>query len=257
MTESDMKSKVREFYADRARQPGSGCGCGPSCCGGSGYEVSMLTGVPGEAVTLSLGCGNPFVMAELKEGDVVLDLGSGGGLDVLIAARKVGNKGKVYGLDMTDEMLAVAEKNRREAGAENVEFIKGSLEDIPLPDESVDVIISNCVLNLSEDKEKALQEAYRVLRQQGRFSVSDVIALKEIPPELRRDALAWSSCLSGAVTGEEYTRLLKQAGFKEIMVEPGQGFDHRAMLGESEGRNSSDNVPGEACFASASIRGCK
>lgn len=253
--ESDMKLKVKEYYADRAQQPGSGCGCGPSCCGGGLYDISMLAGVPGEAVSLSLGCGNPFVMAELKEGDVVLDLGSGGGLDVLIAAGKVGDKGKVYGLDMTDEMLAAAEKNRQEAGAENVEFLKGCLEDIPLPDKSVDVIISNCVLNLSEDKEQALLQAYRVLKKGGRFSVSDVIALKEIPPELRRDARAWASCLSGAITVEEYTALMERAGFSGIVVEQGQVFDHSSMLNK-EGKGG-ELVPGEACFANASIRGYK
>jgi ubiquinone/menaquinone biosynthesis C-methylase UbiE len=173
-----------------------------------------------EAVLASLGCGNPTALAELHPGEIVLDLGSGGGIDVLLSARRVGPTGKAYGLDMTDEMLALAEQNKRKAGAENVEFLKGEIEQIPLPDNSVDVIISNCVINLSADKDRVLREAFRVLKPGGRFAVSDVVTRGEIAPEIRRSIMLWVGCVAGALADEEYRSKLSAAGFTQIDIEP-------------------------------------
>src|SRR3990172_9484256 len=222
----EIKETVREHYAERARQVTeaqdvSCCGSEPteSAIPSSLYTTDELQGLPQEAVVASLGCGNPVAIAELHEGEVVLDLGSGGGIDVLLSARRVGPTGKAYGLDMTDEMLELARENQRKAGVTNVEFLKGEMEDIPLPDGSVDVIISNCVVNLSPDKDKVLAEAHRVLKPGGRLAIADLVTRGHVPPELRRDLEAWAGCVAGALDEGEYRTKLESAGFTEIEIE--------------------------------------
>src|SRR5690606_369585 len=212
--ERDVKAVVRERYRSAALRVAGGDGdaCGPGCCGGGGtdpitrnlYDTVTTSQLPEAAVLASLGCGNPTALAELRAGEVVLDLGSGGGIDVLLSARRVGPTGKAYGLDMTDEMLALADENKRRAQATNVEFLKGEIEHIPLPDASVDVIISNCVINLSVDKDQVLREAFRVLKPGGRFAVSDVVTRGEIHPEVRSSMAAWVGCLAGALDEDLY-----------------------------------------------------
>ncbi|MGQ9826201.1 MAG: arsenite methyltransferase, partial [Desulfotomaculales bacterium] len=221
-----IKEIVREKYAGLARAARTGgegsccCSCPPSGCGcGADYALEDLEGLPPELLRTSLGCGNPTALAGLQPGQVVLDLGSGAGLDVFLAARRVGPQGKVYGLDMTDEMLALAEENRRRAGVENVEFIKGDMENIPLPDDHVDVIISNCVINLSADKAGVFKEAFRVLKPGGRLAVSDLLWQKEVPSWVRQDVGLWTGCVAGALTVEECRRLLAEAGFEETALE--------------------------------------
>lgn len=226
---TDIKQAVREKYGEAALRVHSG---GSSCCGaapGSGcadpitsnlYDASQIGQLPEEALLASLGCGNPTALAELKTGESVLDLGSGGGIDVLLSARRVGPTGKAYGLDMTDEMLALANENKRKSGLQNVEFLKGEIESIPLPDNSVDVIISNCVINLSGDKDRVLREAFRVLKPGGRFAVSDVVTRGEIPAEIRSSVLAWVGCIAGALDESEYRDKLAAAGFGNIAIEP-------------------------------------
>ena len=227
---TDIKEVVKEKYGQAALRVKSG---GSSCCGASPgigrgcdpitsnlYDSSQGEQVPEEAMLASLGCGNPTALAQLNAGDVVLDLGSGGGIDVLLSAKRVGPTGKAYGLDMTDEMLALANENKRKAGAENVEFLKGEIEKIPLPDESVDVIISNCVINLSADKDRVLREAFRVLKPGGRFAVSDVVTRGAIPNEIRQKVLLWVGCIAGALEETQYQSKLKAAGFEQIEVEP-------------------------------------
>jgi arsenite methyltransferase len=219
-----LKEAVREKYSQAALRAGS------PCCGGERAGTSPITSnlysehqtgeLPQAAVLASLGCGNPTALAELKPGEAVLDLGSGGGIDVLLSASRVGPTGKAYGLDMTDEMLALARDNQRKAGAENVEFLKGEIEAIPLPDNSVDVIISNCVINLSGDKDRVLREAFRVLKPGGRFAVSDVVTRGPIPEQLRRDVLLWVGCIAGALEENEYRAKLAAAGFEAIGIEP-------------------------------------
>jgi SAM-dependent methyltransferase len=221
---------VREKYGQAALRVKSG---GSSCCGATAasglrcdpitanlYDAAETGQVPEEAMLASLGCGNPTALAQLKAGETVLDLGSGGGIDVLLSARRVGPTGKAYGLDMTDEMLALANQNKRKAGAENVEFLKGEIERIPLPDNSVDVILSNCVINLSADKERVMREALRVLKPGGRLAVSDVVTRGEIPPEIRRNVLLWVGCVAGALEENEYRAKLEAAGFEKIEIEP-------------------------------------
>jgi SAM-dependent methyltransferase len=236
----DIKKKVRDKYADAARRvlesPRDTTGAKKSsCCGGGRggakdaitsdlYGVADLEGVPEDAVLASLGCGNPTALAELKPGETVLDLGSGGGIDVILSARRVGPEGKVYGLDMTDEMLEVARENQRTAGVQNVEFLKGEIENIPLPDGSVDVVISNCVINLSPDKTLVIREAFRVLKPGGRFAVSDVIARGAIPDEIRRDAELWAGCIAGTLEEADYRGRLEKAGFERIEIEPTRVF---------------------------------
>jgi arsenite methyltransferase len=225
-----LREVVQEKYGEAARgfrqgAPTSSC-CGGSCGAGRDpitadlYDPAQTAGLPAEAVLASLGCGNPTMLAELKPGEVVLDLGSGGGIDVLLSARRVGAAGKAYGLDMTDDMLALARENQRRASVENVEFLKGEIEAIPLPDGAVDVVISNCVINLSADKRQALAEAFRVLRPGGRFAVSDVVVRGAMPEGLRRDVELWIGCVAGALEEGEYRRLLAEVGFEEIEVEP-------------------------------------
>jgi SAM-dependent methyltransferase len=226
---ADIKEVVKQKYGEAALRVKSG---GSSCCGASPstgcadpitsnlYDSAQAAQIPEEALLASLGCGNPTALAQLKPGEIVLDLGSGGGIDVLLSARRVGPTGKAYGLDMTDEMLALANDNKRKAGIENVEFLKGEIENIPLPDNSVDVIISNCVINLSADKDKVLREAFRVLRPGGRFAVSDVVTRGEILPEIRQSVLAWVGCMAGALDENEYRGKLATAGFEQIGIEP-------------------------------------
>jgi SAM-dependent methyltransferase len=227
----DVKEVVKEKYGQAALRVVSGAGA--SCCGGGAsaccstdpitsdlYDEVEKGQLPGAAVLASLGCGNPTALAELKSGEIVLDLGSGGGIDVLLSAKRVGPTGKAYGLDMTDEMLALARENQRKAGVENVEFLKGEIEHIPLPDDSVDVIISNCVINLSTDKDRAVREAFRVLRPGGRFAVSDVVVRGEVPADVRRNVELWVGCIAGAMEEAEYVQKLEQAGFIEISMEP-------------------------------------
>jgi len=217
----DVKETVREKYGQAAQRVLDGRGS--SCCDpitSNLYDARDTAGLPEHAVLASLGCGNPTALAELHEGEVVLDLGSGGGIDVLLSARRVGSTGKAYGLDMTDEMLALARENQRKASVTNVEFLKGEIEHIPLPDGSVDVIISNCVINLSVDKGQVLREAYRVLKPGGRFAVSDVVVRGELPVAIRRDMELWVGCVSGALEEGEYRRLLADAGFEQVAMEP-------------------------------------
>jgi arsenite methyltransferase len=231
MSKEDIKEVVREKYGQAAlKVVDAGGGC---CCGGGAtaplcddivtrdlYDTEQVSQLPETAVLASLGCGNPTALAELKSGEVVLDLGSGGGIDVLLSAKRVGPSGKAYGLDMTDEMLALAEENRRKAGVTNVEFLKGEIENIPLPDNSVDVIISNCVINLSADKDRVLAEAFRVLKPGGRFAVSDVVTRGDIHPEIRKNVLLWVGCVAGALDENEYREKLVRAGFGQIGIEP-------------------------------------
>jgi SAM-dependent methyltransferase len=227
MPEIDIKEAVRERYAEIARNvqtPGSSC-CYDGEAGSCGISANLYaddeTGsLPEQAVLASLGCGNPTALAELREGETVLDLGSGGGIDVLLSARRVGPSGKAYGIDMTDDMLALARENQRKAGADNVEFLKGEIEHIPLPGDSVDVIISNCVINLSGDKNQVLREAFRVLKPGGRFAVSDVVTRGPIPEAIRSDVLLWAGCIAGALDENDYRMKLAAVGFEAIGIEP-------------------------------------
>ena len=228
---TDIKQTVKEKYGQAALrvQSGSGnacCGASPAtsnCCDpitSNLYDPTQAGQIPEAALQASLGCGNPTALAELSPGEIVLDLGSGGGIDVLLSARRVGPTGKAYGLDMTDEMLALARQNQQKSGVDNVEFLKGEIENIPLPDSSVDVIISNCVINLSADKDRVLREAFRVLKPGGRFAVSDVVVHGEVPPEVRKSVLLWVGCIAGALQDEDYSAKLAAAGFESIDIEP-------------------------------------
>ncbi len=236
----DIKEAVREKYGQAARQARS---AGASCCSTVSsdpitsdlYEIGETDGLPEGAILASLGCGNPAALAELKEGEVVLDLGSGGGIDVLLSARRVGPAGKAYGLDMTDDMLELARENQRKAGVTNVEFLKGDIENIPLPDGSVDVLISNCVINLAVDKRLVLAEAFRVLRPGGRFAVSDVVRRRAIDPSVAKSVELWAGCVAGALEEKEYAALLSDAGFVNVALEPTRiygGDETRAFLTE-------------------------
>ena len=258
---SDLKDVVREKYGEAAKRAATGtssCGCGSSCCGENAsdpitsnhYADAETASLPDGAVRASLGCGNPTALAELRAGEVVLDLGSGGGIDVLLSARRVGPTGKAYGLDMTDEMLALARRNQAEAGVTNVEFLKGEIEAIPLPDDSVDVIISNCVINLSGDKDRVIAEAFRVLKPGGRFAVSDVVVRGAVPEPIRKSVELWVGCVAGAMEDSEYIARLERAGFTGVGVEPtriyeiaearefltAHGIDADAIAKEVEGR---------------------
>src|ERR1043166_6771792 len=218
---TDIKEAVREKYSQAAVRAGSWCGARPSDPITSNLHSDQETGaLPDTAVLASLGCGNPTALAELKPGETVLDLGSGGGIDVLLSARRVGPTGKAYGLDMTDEMLALARENQKKAGTQNVEFLKGEIEHIPLPDNSVDVIISNCVINLSGDKDRVLREAFRVLKPGGRFAVSDVVTRGAVPAQIRKSMELWVGCIAGALEEYEYRDKLFTAGFTAIEIEP-------------------------------------
>ena len=267
----DTKELVKEKYGEAARRVAKGESNG--CCGASSaldsscdpitsnlYDETQSGEIPEQALKASLGCGNPTALAKLNPGETVLDLGSGGGIDVLLSARRVGPTGKAYGLDMTDDMLALARENQRKAGVENVEFLKGEIEHIPLPDNSVDVIISNCVINLSGDKDRVLREAFRVLKPGGRFAVSDVVTSGEVPPDVRENMLLWVGCIAGALQDYDYVAKLAKAGFHGIDIEPtriydiedaraflnGQGVDVDAIAPQVQGK-----------FMSAFIRATK
>ena len=267
---SDIQQAVRNKYGAIAASvtnasTGTGC-CGPTPCGCGDpissdlYSSAETSGLPKDAVAASLGCGNPTALVTLEPGQTVLDLGSGGGIDVLLSAKRVGPTGKAYGLDMTDEMLALARENQRKAGATNVEFLKGEIEHIPLPDNSVDVIISNCVINLSADKDQVLREAFRVLKPGGRFAVSDVVVRGPVPADIRRNVELWVGCVAGALEESEYRAKLTAAGFEQVDVDPwrvynlsdareflaGSGIDVDAVAPQADGK-----------FASAFIRACK
>src|SRR5579863_5631988 len=266
----EIKDVVKEKYGQAALRVAAG---GSSCCGAAPaladgcdpitsnlYDIGQTTGLPEAAVKASLGCGNPTALASLKPGEIVLDLGAGGGIDVLLSARRVGPTGKAYGLDMTDQMLALAKDNQRKSGVENVEFLKGEIENIPLPDNSVDVVISNCVINLSADKDQVLREAFRVLKPGGRFAVSDVVTHGEIPADVRDNMLLWVGCIAGALQDYQYVAKLAKAGFDNIDIEAtrvydiedaraflsGQGVDVDAIAPQVEGK-----------FMSAFIRATK
>jgi arsenite methyltransferase len=243
---TDIQQTVREKYGAIAtavtqKSAATAC-CGPSSCGcgdpmtSNLYSDAETSGLPADAVTASLGCGNPTALIALEPGQTVLDLGSGGGIDVLLSAKRVGPTGKAYGLDMTDEMLALARENQRKAGATNVEFLKGTIEAVPLPDNSVDVIISNCVINLSTDKDAVLREAFRVLKPGGRFAVSDVVVRGQVPADVRRNMELWVGCIAGALEDTEFEAKLRAAGFADVEVEPWRIYnveDARAFLTES------------------------
>ena len=229
MSDANIQEFVKQKYAEAAKQVALG---GTACCGGGGelsgcdpitrnlYDDAQNSVLPAKAIAASLGCGNPTALAKLQTGEVVLDLGSGGGIDVLLSAKRVGPTGKAYGLDMTDEMLALARENQKQAGVENVEFLKGAIENIPLPDSSVDVIISNCVINLSGDKDRVLAEAFRVLKPGGRLAVSDVVVRGEVPADIRKSMELWVGCIAGALEEREYGEKLARVGFESVEVEP-------------------------------------
>jgi arsenite methyltransferase len=272
MSAENLKNIVREKYGEAASR--ARAGERSSCCGGAAasavaccdpitsnlYEASQEGEVPDAALRASLGCGNPTALAELKAGDTVLDLGSGGGIDVILSARRVGPTGKAYGLDMTDEMLALAEENKRRSGLENVEFLRGDIEQIPLPDNSVDVIISNCVINLAADKDRVLREAFRVLKPGGRFAVSDVVVRGRVPDAVRQSMELWVGCVAGALGDYEYVAKLAKAGFADIDIEPTREYsldDAKAFL-TAEGLDAetlSREVDGT--FISAFVRATK
>jgi arsenite methyltransferase len=270
MSASNIKEVVKEKYGQAALRISTGgsscCGAGPALDGGCDpitsnlYDVTQTTQLPQEAVQASLGCGNPTALANLNPGETVLDLGSGGGIDVLLSARRVGPTGKAYGLDMTDEMLTLARENQSKSGVQNVEFLKGEIEQVPLPDNSVDVIISNCVINLSADKDKVFREAFRVLKPGGRLAVSDVVVRGDVPAQVRRSMELWVGCIAGALKDSEYTAKLSGAGFDGIEIEPTRVYsidDARQFLA-SEGIDAdaiASQVEGK--FMSAFIRAVK
>jgi SAM-dependent methyltransferase len=262
MTMTILKETIRDKYgAIAAGVSSTGC-CGGSSCdpiSSNLYDAKDTSQLPIEAVNASLGCGNPTALIDLKPGQTVLDLGSGGGIDVLLSARRVGPTGKAYGLDMTDEMLALARANQTRAGLTNVEFLKGEIEAIPLADASVDVVISNCVINLSQDKDRVLREAFRVLRPGGRFAVSDVVVRKPVPDELRRNVELWVGCVAGALDEADYRDKLSAAGFTDVSVDPWRIYDlkdARNVLAEA-GLSEETVTAAEGAFASAFIRAAK
>jgi len=266
---ADIKEVVKDKYGQAALRVKSG---GSSCCGGSPangcgdpitsnlYDAGQAGEIPEEALLASLGCGNPTALAKLNPGDIFLDLGSGGGIDVLLSAKRVAPTGKAYGLDMTDEMLALAEENKRKAGIKNVEFLKGEIEHIPLPDNSVDVVISNCVINLSPDKDSVLREAFRVLKPGGRFAVSDVVTRGEMLPEIRQSVLLWVGCVAGAMEENDYKSKLVAAGFEQIEVEPTRIYrieDAREFLADKNIDVDSIAPQVDGKFMSAFVRAVK
>jgi len=273
MSDESIKEIVKQKYALAALRVtgGDAACCGPSseCCGSAAsadpitsnlYDAGQISALPSEAVAASLGCGNPTALAELRPGEIVLDLGSGGGIDVLLSARRVGPTGKAYGLDMTDEMLALARANQAKAGVENVEFLRGEIEAIPLPADSVDVIISNCVINLSADKDRVFAEAFRVLKPGGRFAVSDVVVRGSVPSEIRKSVELWIGCVAGALEDQEYRTKLTRAGFEAIDLEPTRIYraeDAREFL-DREGIDAGAIAPAvDGKFISAFVRARK
>jgi 2-polyprenyl-3-methyl-5-hydroxy-6-metoxy-1,4-benzoquinol methylase len=280
MSTENIKEAVKEKYGQAAlrviRGRSSCCGTAPALEGcpdpitSNLYDGGQTSQIPEEALLASLGCGNPTALAELKPGETVLDLGSGGGIDVLLSAKRVGPTGKAYGLDMTDEMLALARENQRKAGIPNAEFLKGEIEDIPLPDNSVDVIISNCVINLSADKDQVLREAFRVLKPGGRFAVSDIVVRGEVPAEIRRNMELWVGCMAGALEESEYLAKLTKAGFEVVSIEPTriyrveegremlscQGVDVEAIAPLVDGKFMSGFVRAKKPGTSCCVPGC-
>jgi SAM-dependent methyltransferase len=281
MSTQNVKEMVRKKYGQAARRVQSGAG--KACCGDRSaseascdpitfnlYDAAQQGEVPDAALQASLGCGNPTALAELEPGETVLDLGSGGGVDVLLSARRVGPSGKAYGLDMTEEMLALAEENKRKSGLTNVEFLRGEIEQIPLPDQSVDVIISNCVINLSGDKDRVLQEAFRVLKPGGRFAVSDVVVRGDVPAQIKKSLELWAGCVAGAVSEDDYVAKLAKAGFEGIALEvtrvygfedaraflAGQGLEVDALAREVEGKFISAFVRAKKPAAGCCAPGC-
>jgi len=267
-TKDDIKNAVKSTYGEAAKRAAAG---GSACCGAPGlsacdpitsnlYDASQTSTLPAGAVAASLGCGNPTALAKLRPGDIVLDLGSGGGIDVLLSARRVAPGGKAYGLDMTDEMIELARENQRKSGVENVEFLRGEMENIPLPENSVDVVISNCVINLSADKGRVLREAFRVLRPGGRFAVSDVVVRGAVPADIRRNVELWVGCVAGAMDESEYRVKLADAGFTEIEIETTRVYninDARTFL-VAKGIDVDAIAPHvEGKFASAFVRARK
>ncbi|AFV10688.1 S-adenosyl-L-methionine:arsenic(III) methyltransferase ArsM [Thermacetogenium phaeum DSM 12270] len=263
----EIRDQVKDYYGEIAaklQQGKSSCCCGPSCCTPIVDPESLykehLDGLPAEAVNASLGCANPLAIAGLKEGETVLDLGSGGGIDVLAASRYVGQSGKVYGLDMTEEMLELANQNRELMGATNVEFLKGFIEEIPLPDEAVDVVISNCVINLSGDKEKAFREVYRVLKPGGRLAIADILALKKVPDSIRRMTEMWVGCIAGALHIDTCREMLSRAGFQKIEVQPARSYTKEMLKSLAGNRVKITDAEWESidgAFAASYIKAAK
>ena len=274
-TEHDLKTVVREKYGQAAQrvaagETGASCGGSSGCCGATTaawdpitsdlYDAGQTAGLPAEALLASLGCGNPTMLAELRAGEIVLDLGSGGGIDVLLSAKRVGPTGKAYGLDMTDEMLALANANKERAQATNVEFLKGEIESIPLPDSSVDVVISNCVVNLSGDKRRVLHEAFRVLKPSGRFAISDVVVRGPVPDAVRKNMELWIGCVAGALEEQEFLSMLADAGFESASIEPTRVYatkDAAAFLANTGLDVAAISPEIEGKFISAFVRGTK
>ena len=269
MSDTNIQEVVKQKYGEAAKQVTAG---GTACCGGGGelsgcdpitknlYDEAQKAGLPAAAVAASLGCGNPTALAKLQAGEVVLDLGSGGGIDVLLSAKRVGATGKAYGLDMTDEMLALARENQKKAGVKNVEFLKGAIENIPLPENAVDVTISNCVINLSGDKDRVLSEAFRVLKPGGRLAISDVVVRGDVPPEIRRSMELWVGCIAGALEETEYQEKLKRAGFESIEVEPTRVYKSEEAREFLAGAGLNPDVVGpqiDGKFISAFVRAVK
>ncbi|TCL66589.1 methyltransferase family protein [Hydrogenispora ethanolica] len=270
----EVRQKVKEHYGNIAakvnQNQGAGCGCGSgSCCEilddpMSIYDAEYLKNLPKAAIQASLGCANPLVFAELKEGETIIDLGSGGGIDVLMAAKYVGPAGKVFGLDMTDEMLALANRNKERMGVTNVEFLKGYIEEIPLPDKSMDAVISNCVINLSEDKARVFAEIYRVLKPGGRVAIADIVTLKAIPERYRKQAEMWVSCLAGTLTVDKYQAIMTKVGFQKIEITPVHIYTKSVMeslLEENpqlrQGGETIDLAVIDGAFAGAQIKAWK
>ncbi len=268
---NSITQAIKEKYGEAASRVASGgaasCCTPPSsaCCGGDPitadlYESGQTTDIPEQALLASLGCGNPTALAQLQPGEIVLDLGSGGGIDVLLSAKRVSPGGKAYALDMTDQMLSLARENQKKAGIQNVEFLKGEIENIPLPENAVDVVISNCVINLSADKDRVLAEAYRVLRPGGRFAVSDIVVRGDVPPEIRRSIELWVGCVAGALKDSEYLSKLTRAGFEDVTVEPTRVYkveDARQFLGAQGVDADAIASQVEGKFVSAFIRAKK
>ncbi len=267
-----IQDEIKTYYGGIAKKVSedakASCGCGTSCCGDTAkesilYSEDFTAGIPIEAINASLGCANPIALANLQKGETVLDLGSGGGIDVLISARFVGETGKAFGLDMTAEMLKLANRNKEKSGAKNVEFIKGYIEAIPLADESVDVVTSNCVINLTESKEAALVEAYRVLKKGGRLAIADIIELKAVPDEIRQSVQMWVGCISGALSVEEYERILKQVGFTGVEITPVNIYTKEVIKGFAEAKELEDVYSGldeatlDGAFAGAHVKAYK
>jgi arsenite methyltransferase len=269
---NSIKGQVKAYYGSIAKKVNAEskviCGCGTSCCGdvtnnSSLYTKDFIEGLPNEAINASLGCANPVVLANPQKGEVVLDLGSGGGIDVFISSKYVGESGKVYGLDMTDEMLELASKNKEKMGATNVEFIKGYIEDMPLENETIDVITSNCVINLCESKEDALGESFRVLKKGGRLAIADVVVLKDIPEHIKQSVEMWVGCIAGALPVKEYKEILEKVGFKNIEITPVNIYTKEVIEDIAKQKNLDDVYSKmdaeliDGAFAGAHVKGYK